>query len=294
MTSPAVVVRGVSISNPQRVMYPDEGITKLDLVRYVEKVGEWMLPHVAGRPLSLVFCPDGIAGTCAYLKHGKPGSPKTLRRVAIREKTKVGDYMVADTLEALVSIMQMNWIEVHTWNATAEALERPDRLVFDLDPGPDVAWRQVVEAARDTRNLLADAGLRSWPKTTGGRGLHVVVPLRSGTSWGRGLAFASDVAATLVERAADRFTTNFSKAGREALILVDVMRNNRGSTVVAAYSPRARAGAPVSTPLAWDELSPRRPPDRFTVRTLPRRLASLGRDPWEEYWTCEQAIPKEG
>ncbi|AMY08266.1 putative ATP-dependent DNA ligase YkoU [Luteitalea pratensis] len=285
------VIRGISISNPQREMYPGEGITKLDLVRYVAAIGDWMLPHVAGRPLTLVFCPDGIGGECAYLKHGKSWGPKTLRRVKLREKTKVGEYMVADTIEGLVSIMQMNWLEVHTWNSTIGHVEYPDRVVIDLDPGPDVPWKDVVAAARETRTVLADAGLESWPKTTGGRGLHVVAPLAPGASWREGLAFTQGIAESLVQESPARYTTAFSKAGRDALILVDVMRNNRASTVVAAYSPRARAGAPVSTPLSWDELSARRPPDRFTVRTVPRRLARLGADPWQGYWTATQRLP---
>ena len=250
-----------------------------------------MLPHVAGRPLSLVFCPEGIAGECAFLKHGKPWGPKTLRRVKIREKTKVGEYMVADTVEGLVSMMQMNWIEVHTWNSQAGHVEKPDRLVFDLDPGPAVPWKDVITAARETRAMLQLAGLQSWLKTTGGRGLHVVAPIEREVSWGRGLAFAEGIAASLVQSAPRRYTTAFSKAGREALILVDVMRNSRGSTSVAAYSPRARAGAPVSTPLAWEELSARRAPDRFTVRTVPARLTRLGADPWADYWTCRQRLP---
>jgi bifunctional non-homologous end joining protein LigD len=287
----ALVVRGVTISNPQRVMFPDVGVTKRDLVHYVDTVGEWMLPHVAGRPLTLVFCPEGIAGECAYLKHGKRFTPKTLRRVPIREKTKTGEYMVADTVEGLISIMQMNWVEVHTWNSTVDFLEQPNRLVVDLDPGPDVPWKAVVAAARETREALAAEGLSSWVKTTGGRGLHVVAPLVAEAPWGEGLTFAGRIADALVREAPRRYTTAFAKAGREALILVDVLRNNRGSTVVSAYSPRARAGAPVSTPLAWDELSARRSPDRFTVQSVPARLARLGGDPWEGFWTCEQRLP---
>jgi len=287
------VIRGVSISNPQREMYPGEGITKLDLVRYIDTVGEWMLPHVAGRPLTLVFCPEGIGGECTFLKHGKTWGPKTLRRVKIREKTKVGEYMVADSIEGLVSIMQMNWLEVHTWNSTITHVEQPDRLVIDLDPGPDVAWKDVVAAARETRAVLADAGLQAWLKTTGGRGLHVVVPLAPEASWSRGLAFSQGIAEALVKASPRRFTTAFAKAGRESLILVDVMRNNRANTAIAAYSPRARAGATVSTPLAWDELSARRRPDRFTIRTVPDRLARIGADPWKAYWTSRQRLPRE-
>jgi len=250
-----------------------------------------MLPHVAARPLTLVLCPDGIDGACTYLKHGKAWGPKALRRVKIREKTKVGEYMVADSIEGLVSIMQMNWLETHTWNSTVDDLEQPDRLVFDLDPGPDVTWAQVVASAREVRAVLDDQGLQSWVKTTGGRGLHVVVPVARTRSWGEGLAFAERVAETLVTAAPSTYTTNFSKAGREALILIDVLRNRRGSTVVAPFSPRARPGAPVSTPLAWDELSARRRPDRWTVRTVPRRLEQLRADPWAGYWDCAQEPP---
>ena len=206
-TAAPVVIRGVSISNPQREMFPGEGITKLDLVRYVDTVGDWMLPHVAGRPLSLVYCPEGIGGECAYLKHGRTGGPKTLRRVKLREKTKIGEYMVADTVEGLVSVMQMNWLEVHTWNSTTEHLEHPDRLVVDLDPGPDVPWKDVVAAARETRAVLADAGLESWVKTTGGRGLHVVVPLVPKAPWRAGLAFTQGIAESLVQARPTRYTT---------------------------------------------------------------------------------------
>lgn len=286
-----VEVAGVTITHPDRVVYPDAALTKLDLARYYEQVGDWMLPHVAGRPLTLVFCPDGIGGECTYLKHGKPWGPKALRRVRIREKTKTGEYMVADTLAGLVSIMQMNWLETHTWNSTVDHLEQPDRLIFDLDPGPDITWAQVVAAARQARAALAARQLQSWVKTSGGRGLHVVVPLVPACDWAAGLTFAESVAADMVRDAPRRFTTNFSKLGREARILIDVMRNNRANTAIAAFSPRARAGAPVSTPLSWDELSTRRPPARFTVRTVPRRLADLTEDPWAAYWTCDQRLP---
>jgi bifunctional non-homologous end joining protein LigD len=286
-----VVVRGVPISHPERVMFPDSGITKLDLARYIEAVGEAMLPHVAGRPLTLVFCPDGLAGDCSYLKHGKAWGPAALRRVRIREKTKVGEYMVADSVEGLVALMQMNWIEVHTWNATADRVERPDRLVFDLDPGPEVTWPQVIEAAREVREALAAAGLQSWLKTTGGRGLHVVAPIVPDRGWDEGLAVAERLAGDVARNSPARYTLQFAKAGRERQILLDVRRNVRANTSVAAFSPRARPGAPVSTPLAWDELSPRRRPDRFTVRTVPARLARLDADPWAGYWTCAQRLP---
>jgi bifunctional non-homologous end joining protein LigD len=286
-----VEVAGIAISNPDRVMYPDAGVTKLELARYYERVADWMLPHITGRPLSLVFCPEGIDGECVYLKHARSGAPAALRRVQIAEKTKVDEYMVVESVGGLVSLIQMNWIEAHTWNSRIEHLEQPDRLVFDLDPGPDVGWAAVVRAARATRDVLATHGLRAWVKTSGGRGLHVVVPIQPRASWKACLAFCEGIAGELVRDAPSRFTTQFAKAGRERHILVDVLRNRRGNTVITAYSPRARPGAPVSVPLAWDELSAGRRPERYTVRSVPRRLARLENDPWDGYWTSSQALP---
>jgi bifunctional non-homologous end joining protein LigD len=285
------VVAGITISNAGRVMYPDPVITKLDLARYYERVSEWMLPHIANRPLSLVACPAGITGDCMYIKHGKAPALRALRRIAIAERTKVDDYLVLDSVEGLVSLMQMNWLEAHTWNSTTADLEHPDRLVFDLDPGPDVGWPSVVRAARTTRDAIAARGLRAWVKTSGGRGLHVVVPIVPEASWDTCLSFSERVAADLVDEDADTFTTQFARSGREGQIFVDVLRNRRGSTVVCAFSPRARPGAPVSVPQAWDELSPGRTPAHYTVRSVPRRLAALRSDPWADYWQCLQHVP---
>lgn len=285
-------VAGVAITNPDRVVYPDPRLTKLDLARYYERVGEWMLPHIANRPLTLVACPSGISGPCMYIKHGKAPALPALRRIDITEKTKIDEYLVLDSVEGLVSLMQMNWLEAHTWNSTTDHLEQPDRLVFDLDPGPDLEWPAVVRAARSTRDVLASFGLDAWVKTSGGRGLHVVVPLAPEASWDACLTFSERVADALVETDADTFTTQFARAGREAQIFVDVLRNRRGSTAVSAFSPRARPGAPVSVPLGWDELSGRRAPGHYSVQSVPRRLTSLRNDPWANYWHCVQRLPE--
>jgi bifunctional non-homologous end joining protein LigD len=275
-------------------MYPDVGVTKLDLARYYEAVSEWMLPHVVGRPLTLVFCPRGIAQDCRFLKHGKAWGPGALRRVHIREKTKIGEYMVVDDLAGLVSLIQMNWIETHTWNSTTDHLEQPDRLVLDLDPGPRIVWRQVVEAARLTRALLLALRLQSWVKTTGGRGLHVVVPLRPERDWRECLALARACAEALVRQRPALYTTELAKAGREDKILIDYLRNNRTNTSIAAFSPRARPGAPVSTPVAWEQLTPRLSPARFRVKSLPARWKRQPADPWAGYWNCDQRFPEHG
>jgi bifunctional non-homologous end joining protein LigD len=183
-------VAGVRLSHPDRVIYPDSGLTKRDIARYYERVEPWILPHVQGRPLTLVHCPEGIGAQCRFLKHASAWGPTALRRVKIREKTKVGEYLVADSLSAVVALAQMNIVEIHTWNSTAEDVERPNRLVWELDPGPDVSWKQTVAAARLLREVLDTLKLVSWVKTTGGRGLHVVVPIAPSLDWAACLAFA--------------------------------------------------------------------------------------------------------
>jgi bifunctional non-homologous end joining protein LigD len=282
-------VAGVGISHPDRLIYPDLGVSKLQLAQYFERVADWIVPHVKGRPLTLVHCPDGLAAPCNYLKHAKQWGPSALRRVNIQEKTKVGEYLVADNIEAVVSLAQMGIVEIHTWNSTGDDVERPNRIIWDLDPGPLVTWKQVVAAARVVRRVLETLGLRSWVKTTGGRGLHVVVPIEPLLDWSECLAFARDVSAA-IGRTDALYTTSFAKVGRERKILIDYLRNNRTNTAVAAFSPRARAGATVSMPLDWTELS--RGPERWTMLTVPKRLERLEADPWADYWTSKQKLTK--
>jgi bifunctional non-homologous end joining protein LigD len=276
-------VAGVTLTHPGRVLYPDVGISKLALARYYESVAEHILPQVQGRPLSLVRCPDGLAGQCFYMKHAMPSVARTLRRVKIQEQTKTGDYLVAGSLDGIVALVQMSVLEIHTWNSTADRLEEPDRVVFDLDPGPEVGWAEVARAARTVRDRLAALGLTSFVKTTGGKGLHVVLPLVPSEDWDACFTFSRLVAESIVAGDRSRYTTAMPKAGRENKILLDYFRNRRGSTSVSAYSSRARPGAPVSTPLAWNEIDDRSAAEPFTVLTLPRRLATLRRDPWADY-----------
>src|SRR5207248_2110625 len=230
-----------------------------DLVRYHERVAEYALPHLRGRPLALVGCGGEIAEGCAFLKHSKVWAPAALRRVRIPEKTKLGEYLVADTVEALVSLAQMDAVEIHTWNTRAEQVELPDRIVLDLDPGDEVSFAQVIEGARLLRSALSALRLESWVKTTGGRGLHVVVPVRPQRDWSECLAFSRSLCEAIANRDR-RFTTAYARKGREQLILLDYLRNNRTNTSIAAFSPRAREPAPVSVPIAWDELTPRLDP----------------------------------
>ena len=288
MSSP--VVEGVRISHPDRLIYPRLRITKLDLVRYFAAVGDWIVPHVRGRPLTLVHCPNGLLAPCRYLRHGKAWGPTVLRRVAIQEKTKMGEYLVADDMAGVIGLIQMGVVEIHAWNSTANDVERPNRIAWDLDPGPHVGWPTVVSAARQLRDVLAALTLESWVKTTGGRGLHVVVPLRPSREWDECLAFSRLLADALVRASPAVFTTTFAKRGRESKILIDYLRNNRTNTSIAAFSTRARAGAPVSMPLTWHELTPRLQPSTFTVATVERTLSRLRADPWADYWICRQRL----
>lgn len=281
------VVRGVRISHPDRLIYPDLRITKIDLVRYYEAVGERMLPHVADRPLTLVHCPDGLNAPCNYMRHRKVWGPGVLKRVRIQEKTKIGEYLAAVGIEGIIALAQMGVVEIHTWNSTSTDIERPNRLVWDLDPGPKVKWPAVVAAAIAVRDLLETLGLQSWTKTTGGHGIHVVMPITPHRNWDECLAFARAVAEALTASDPSRYTTRFPKEGRESKILIDYLRNNRTNTSVSAFSARARKGAAVSMPVSWRQLTARLDPASFTVLTAPKKLRT---DPWRVYWTTRQKI----
>lgn len=282
-----VEVAGIGLSHAERVVFPANGYTKLDLARYHQAVAERELPHVVGRPLTLLRCPGAIGEECYFMKHSKVWAPAALRRVRIPEQKKLGEYLIADSPEAVIALVQMDAIEIHTWNSRDADVERPDRVVFDLDPGPQVPWAEMVATARLLRQALEALELRSFVKTTGGAGLHVVVPIVPERDWSECLRFARGLA-TLLEREHRRgFTTRYAKAGREGKVLIDYLRNNRTNTSIAAFSPRARDGAPVSMPIAWDELTARLDPTGFTIATVPKRL---GADPWRESWTLRQRL----
>lgn len=281
------VVRGVRISHPDRLIYPDLRITKIDLVRYYEAVGARMLPHVADRPLTLVHCPGGLNAPCNYMRHRKVWGPGVLKRVRIQERTKIGEYLAAVDIAGIVALAQMGVVEIHTWNSTSTDIERPNRLVWDLDPGPKVKWPAVVAAAIAVRDLLETLGLQSWIKTTGGHGIHVVMPITPHRNWDECLAFARAVADALTATDPSRYTTRFPKEGRESKILIDYLRNNRTNTSVSAFSARAREGAAVSMPVSWRQLTARLDPASFTVLTAPKKLRT---DPWRGYWTTRQKI----
>ena len=285
-----VAVAGVRLSHPDRVLYEEQAITKLGLARYYEAVADFIVPHAADRPLSLVRCPEGAGGQCFYQKHAGQSIPPEVKRVRIRERGgPTAAYPYVDDLPGLVALAQIGVLEIHPWGARVGRIDRPDRLVLDLDPAPGLPWARVVEGAQAIRAVLGELDLVGFVKTTGGKGLHVVVPLRPSAGWEALRALGEGIGAELVRRAPDRYTINPLKAARRGRIFVDYLRNVRGATAVAAYSPRARADAPVSTPLGWSELAGTATPGDFTVQTVPRRLAAR-KDPWADFFSVDQAI----
>jgi bifunctional non-homologous end joining protein LigD len=281
---------GVRMTSPNKVLYPEQGITKLELANYYRTIADWVLPHIADRPLVLVRCPEGRGKECFYQKHPAAGTPDTLRQVMIREKTKAEPYVFADDVDALISLAQISALEVHAWGSRADKLESPDRLIFDLDPDPSVDWNFVVQSAREVRRFLQELGLESFVKTTGGKGLHVVVPIDRRHDWDEAKDFCKRVADAIVTADPEHYTVNMSKAARPGKIFIDYLRNGRGATAIIPYSTRAREGAPVSVPLTWEELSARIRSDHYNVRNLPQRLEKLKSDPWKNIAKVRQSL----
>jgi bifunctional non-homologous end joining protein LigD len=281
---------GVRLTHPDKVLYPDRGLTKLDLAQYYWRVAEWMLPHVANRPLVLVRCPEGQRKECFYQKHPGAGTPKHLNLVPIKEKGKTVHYVAVKNVADLVSLVQLGALEIHAWGSRIDDVERPDRLVFDLDPDTSVAWPRVVESAQQLRQYLRDLGLESFLKTTGGKGLHLVVPIMRRMDWTEASAICRRIAETAATADPQRYTFNLSKAARKGRIFIDYLRNKRGSISVAPYSTRSRPDATVSAPLNWDELDNDLHSDHFRVYNLPARLDSLRKDPWQDIFTAKQRV----
>lgn len=284
---PAFAVR---LTHPDRVYWPDAGVTKEGLAEYYAQTWRHMAPFLVGRPLALVRCPDGIAGACFFQKHGWRGMPKVIRR---SDDPKDGSQILSvEGLDGAVGLVQSGVLEIHPWGATLADIERPDLLTFDLDPGEGVSWSDVIAAAHEVRLRLEAAGLAAFVKTSGGKGLHVVTPLQPASDWAAAKAFCRAVAEAMAGDSPDRFVAKATKAARRKRIFVDYLRNGRGATAVAPYSPRARSGAPVSMPVGWEELSTEIGPAWFTIANAQTRLAGLPSDPWADFAKAAVPLPE--
>lgn len=284
------VVEGIEISHPEKVLYPDMGLTKEDLAEYYQGVAKWMLPYVANRPLSLVRCPGGHNAQCFFQKHPGTSLPTGLDRITIRGKKNKGEYLVVQDSDDLVQLAQMNVLEIHCWGCTADSTDKPDQIVFDLDPDKGVSSKQIVQAAKLLREVLGGINLESFVRTSGGKGLHVVVPLTPKATWKEAKEFSATVAKTFEEDNPKLYIATMSKAKRKGKIFIDYLRNQQGATSIANYSPRARENAPVATPLAWSELKENMSFNSFTIKNIFRRLKSGFKDPWAEFSRMKQNI----
>jgi bifunctional non-homologous end joining protein LigD len=281
---------GIRLTHPGRVLWRDQGLTKLGLAEYYAGIADRILPHIVKRPLALLRCPDGTDGPCFFQKHSFAGLTEAVEIVRVVEKDGTAETIVIHDLAGLINLVQANVLEIHPWGARIEDLDHPDTLIFDLDPGEGVEWRAVISGAQEVRQRLRDLRLESFVKTTGGKGLHVVVPIQPSVDWNTLKEFARSIAAAMEADDPSRYIATMAKKSRTGKIFVDYLRNGRGATAVAAYSARARPGAPVSTPVGWEELGPKLTAARFTVANLPRRLAALSADPWEAYFSSPQPI----
>ncbi len=275
----------VTLSHPEKELWP--GITKQMLAEYWRAVAVAALPGLAARPLALVRCPDGFAGQQFFQKHAMKGMQRQFREA----EQDGAPYLVFDAADGLEAAAQMAAIELHSWGSPAADAGHADRLVFDLDPGPGVEWATTVATAHELRQRLERLGLAAFCRSSGGKGLHVVAPVLPGPDWDTVRAWCRAFAEAMEADAPDRFVASVPKVRRAGRILVDWLRNGLGSTAIGSFSPRARAGATVATPLAWDEVTPELDPAAFTVLTVPARLAALTADPWAGFAAAARAIP---
>jgi bifunctional non-homologous end joining protein LigD len=289
-----VEIEGVRVTNPDRVLFPGQGVAKLDLIDHYLSVADRMLPHVRNRPLSLVRCPQGRTKECFYQKHASDGFPAAFREIEIAEKSGRDRYLYIEDKAGLVAAVQMGVLELHVWGARADRIERPDRLVFDFDPDEEIPFSRVKDGASEMRERLDELGLVSFLLATGGKGLHVVVPFARRHGWDAHKDFAEAMACSMTRDAPERYTATLSKASRRGKVFIDYLRNGRGATAIAPFSSRARAHAPVAFPLPWSALGRLKDSRSVTVADAAARHARYKADPWQGYFELRQLLPELG
>lgn len=277
------------ITNPNKILYPEDKIRKEDLLVYYDTISTYILPFLINRPLTLVRCPNDYK-KCFYQRHFNKTTPSALHPIDIPGDEKREQYLFLDNKEGLLSLVQMGVLEIHPWGSTIAHLREPDMMIFDLDPAPDLPWERVVASAFEIRDHLSHYGLRSFVKTTGGKGLHVVVPIKAEYDWEQVKNFAHVFVQFLERLKPQDYISNMSKKKRPGKIFIDYLRNQRTATAIGTYSTRARIHAPVSTPLGWEELEKPREENIYTIYTLPDRLRALKQDPWKDFWKVRQSL----
>ena len=284
------VFDGITLTSPDKVLYPEVGVTKLDLASYYQTIAPYILPYVVNRPISLVRCPEGIEGERFFQRHAMKGMSDAIKQIPISGGESKKPYLYLDGEAGLFGLVQISTVEIHDWGVSLDHLYEPDRLVFDLDPDEGLDIDVLKAAAVEVRDFLADLGLKSFLKSTGGKGLHVVAPIAPKQGWDEVKAFAKAIADALVEVRADRYTANPLKRTRVGKIFVDYLRNQRGGSAIVNYSTRAKPNASVACPLAWDELKGLKVASPYTLKTLPMRLKAKRSDPWEGFFSTRQSI----
>nr|MDH4441470.1 non-homologous end-joining DNA ligase [Rhizobium sp.] len=282
--------RSVPLTHPDRLYWPEAGVTKEALADYYVQVWPRIAPFIVDRPLALLRCPEGHDGTCFFQKHGWRGMRKEIITIPDPKDKDEDTFVGIHDLDGLLALVQGAALEIHPWGSRGGDLERPDMVNIDLDPGPDVGWERVIAAAFEVRQRFADMGLTGFVKTSGGKGLHVVAPVKPKAEWPAVKAAMKALADGMAADSPQDYVATISKAKRQGKILIDYLRNGRGNTAVAPYSTRAREGAPVSMPLSFDELGPGIGPNYFTVGNTPARLAELDSDPWADFRSAEAPI----
>jgi bifunctional non-homologous end joining protein LigD len=282
------------LTHPDRIYWPEAGVTKAGLADYYAEAWRWMAPFVAGRPLALVRCPSGLAGQCFFQKHAWQGIRDGVRLITDPADPSGEKLLTVDGLDGVVALVQAGVLEIHPWGSTVKAIEQPDFITLDLDPGEGVTWDMLIGAAEEIRARLARQGVTGFVKTSGGKGLHVVAPLIAKAGWTEVKAYTKRLAEEMAADAPGKYVATITKAKRKCKILIDYLRNGRGATAVAPYSTRARPIDGVSMPLAWDELAGSVSGDHFTVANAGARIAALARDPWEDFKAAAVALPALG
>lgn len=283
----------MKLTNPNKPLYPENNITKQQVFDYYQHVADWILPYIKFRPLTLVRCPKGYNQGCFYQKHINVHMLPGIKTAFITEKNTEQNYIYIDSVEGLLSLIQLDVLEIHTWGSSIPHVENPDQIIFDLDPAPGIKWNVIVKAVLEIKAELAKIKLKSFVKATGGKGLHVVVPIKPEYSWDMVKIFTQTFIQHLLSKNPDQYTSSISKIKRINKIFIDYLRNQHGATAIAPYSTRAKAGAPLAVPLSWDEITKIRKLPKFTIKNILKRLTTLNKDPWQDFFKISQKLSLE-